>query len=205
MNHLYVEVPAATLLFLVIDLYPVIKSLSALFSTLSFWILVAIFTVLNALSFVILTAATPSAVTSLHLSASAAEGILLFLSTIGSISIIQSFSLKIANFKPIDLDQFFQKTRAGVLTDAASGKAKQERKSSIRLASKLKGYYTANPTLIDADYTTLMAFGGRNPATIAAEIAAASGDPLGKIHPLVTKMVLTDVDSARGFLFLHRN
>lgn len=177
--------------------------LAALISTFDFWLLWFIFSVLNGVSFVLLSGTPPTLLVN-HQSAERSSWLILFFSTIESISVVQSFSLKIADYKPIDLDTTFQEFRASVLTDAASKRGFEERKSAIGLATNLETYYTANPGIINGDYATLITFGGRAPATITAGIASAATDPLGPIQTFVNKMVLTDVESARGFLFLPR-
>lgn len=198
MSIMYVCVPIATFLYIVVDVYSVVASLQALVRSVSFWLLWTLFTVLNGISFVLLKAALHSGGAGPAV-VSSSDLLILFFSTIGTFSIIQSFSLKFANYKAIDLEQLFDRLRSAVLSEAAVERAGLDRNRKLRLAKRLTTHYNLQPASIDSDYA-LAAYTKRTPAQIAADIAQAEANPGGKIPTLVNRMVFTDERGARQFL-----
>ena len=198
-GHLFWVLPA-TFFYLIFDLYAVITSLTALVRSVSFWLLWLLFSILNGVAFLLFQAAAVKTLEDKSIDPVVAPLLILFFSTIGTFSIVQSFSLKFADYKAVDLEKMFEKLRASVLSEAASEKAEINKNRKLALARKLATFYAGNPTAIDQDYEALMAFGGRSAAQITAEIATAALSPRGKISTLANTMVFADERGARQFL-----
>jgi len=195
---MYVGVPLATLLYVVLDVYGVIGSFAALLRSVSFWLLWLLFTILNSVSFVILRHASGK-FGGQTLSEPSSSLLLLFFSTVGTFSVIQSYSLRFGDYKAIDLEQFFANLRAGLLSEAASKKADLARARKVKLGGMLASFYERHPSLIDNDYDRLMMSISRTQAQITDEINAANLNPRGKISALVNTMVSADESTARTF------
>jgi hypothetical protein len=202
-SHIYLVliVPVATFLYVVLDIYPVIKSFQALIRTFSFWLLWLLFSILNAVSFALFQAGSLKVLGAAGVNATVVPLLTVFFSTVGVFSIVQSFSLKFAGYKAVDLEQMFEKLRATVLTEAAGEKAELTKDRQLDLARRLTAFYNANPELIDRDYERLMSFGGRSPEKIIAEIDSAGANPRGKIVTLANRMALADERGAEQIYF----
>jgi hypothetical protein len=193
-------VPFATLFYLLLDIYTVINSIAALVRSVSFWLLWLVFTILNSVALLVFQNTATKVLTPIGLSAVPTALLIVFFSTIGTFSILQSFTLRFGDYKPVDLQKMFENLRTSVLTEAAQKKLEVAKSRKLRLARQLTAFYELNPQAIDADSERLMNFGSRPPTKISAEIAAAAANPRGKIPTLVNTMVLADEAGARNAL-----
>jgi hypothetical protein len=192
-------VPFATLLYLLLDLYTVINSVAALLRSLSFWLLWIVFTLLNCVALLLFQSTAATALRAIG-SPLATGFLTVFFTTLGTFSILQSFTLRFGDYKPVDFQKIFENLRTSVLTEAAQQKLELAKARKLKLARRLTAFYQGQPHAIDADYERLMKFGTRSQAQVSAEIAAAEANPRGKIPTLVNTMVLTDEPGSRDAL-----
>jgi hypothetical protein len=193
-------VPFATAFYLLLDLYTVINSLAALVRSFSFWLLWLVFTILNSVALIVFESSAIKVLGPVGAGPVASAFLIVFFSTIGTFSILQSFTLRFGDYRPVDLQKMFENLRTSVLTEAAQKKLEAAKSRKLRLARQLTAFYEQNPQAIDADYERLMNFGSRPAAKISAEITAAAANPRGKIPTLVNTMVLADEAGARNAL-----
>jgi hypothetical protein len=193
-------VPVATAFYLLLDLYTVINSLAALLRSFSFWLLWLVFTILNLVALLVFQKTALKVLEPVGAGPIPTDLLIVFFTTIGTFSILQSFTLRFGDYRPVDLQKMFENLRTSVLTEAAQKKLEAAKSRKLRLARQLTAFYEQNPQAIDADYERLMNFGSRPPTRITSEIAAAAANPRGKIPTLVNTMVLADEAGARNAL-----
>src|SRR5258707_8305661 len=101
MYWVYGGVGLATLVYLIVDIYPSIKSLEAIITTKTFWILWLIFTIINEIAWGILQVSAAEKIKAMvpqdH--PELVGLIIIILSTLCTLTILQSLTIKIADQK----------------------------------------------------------------------------------------------------------
>lgn len=160
---------SATLVYLLIDTYPIVKTFRDTLSTGSFWLLVVLFTVLNMVAFGALKITSASQILA-WVGPEASTMALVLLSTLGTIGILQSLTLKIADYKFIDLGALVDGLRGRVLEDIARHSADRQRMRAMKVADRLHSTFGTNISILRDECASAMAFGGQSSAQITDEL-----------------------------------
>jgi hypothetical protein len=204
MTPIYAFVPLATVVYLLVDLYPAVKSFSAIVRTPSFILLWVVYSILNTIAFAALKLAAGPKILALLGDQTLATLTVIILSTLSTLTILQSFTLKIADYKFIDIGLLMEAYRKRVLEDIAGTVIKGVRLEEQKLSDRLFAKYQANAQKLRAEYVLVMTFGGGSPAQIGAELTQLQQDAQTNqitFEQLVAlRIVKTDPDRARELL-----
>lgn len=170
MSLVYAFVPIATLIYLLVDLYPSVKSFSAIVWTPSFLLLFALYTILNLIAFAALNFTAGPKINEMLHNQPVTTLTVVILSTLSTLTILQSLSLKIADYKFIDVGQLVENYRKRVLEDIASYVTTRTRSKQRELMDKLFYKFKSDITTLRNEYVDVMDFGGRSTAEIGQEL-----------------------------------
>jgi len=193
----------AAFIYLVLDSYPLVKSLSALLRTGSFWMLCFVYSVFNALAYGALGAASGERIGNL-VGSQLKELALIVLATLGTITILQSLALKVADLKIVDLGSFVDKFKGQVLEDIRKNVAKAQLARAYRVVQGLERRYEGKVDELRNEYASVMAFGGRTSEQIHRELESllqerkAAG--LSLKRALAERIVQVDLEQAERLL-----
>ena len=162
-------VAIGTLLYLWVDLYPLTKSFRAFGREPSSWLLWLILTILNFVSYFIVESAFGGKFRE-KLGSPAGDMLVLIICTSGTVSILQSFTLKAADIKVVDIGPIVEKFRAAVLADITQRIADQKRRDDLQVAGRLAASYRLRIPQLRAKYLHVFTFGGRTPEQIEADL-----------------------------------
>jgi hypothetical protein len=140
----YFAVAGATLVYLVIDIYPSVKSFGAIVRTFSFWLLWIIFSLLNVIAWSALQLAAKDRIYGVLHDQAITSVVIVILSTLCTLTILQSLSIKIADYKFIDVSLLLESFRRTVLSDIGDRLAQNTRRSQQRYADRLLRKYQNN-------------------------------------------------------------
>jgi hypothetical protein len=192
----YLTVPAATLVYLLVDIYPSVKSFIAILRTLSFWLLWLILSVLNIIALAAISVtAKPKLLSVLHDDSALTTVTLIILSTLGTLSVLQSFTIKISDYKFIDVGMLLEAYRKSVLSDIGDTVTGVNRRYQQRLADKLFTQYGNDRQRLRDEYATVMSFGGRTVADIGQELDQLE-QQAGAAHLSVERMLTLRIAKA---------
>jgi hypothetical protein len=166
-------VACATLLYLVFDTYPIVKSFMATFRSGSFYLFWVILSILNLIAFGILRISAADKITK-AVGESLAPMTLVLLATIGTIGILQSLTLKVADYKFVDLGRMIEGYRSAVLADINRREADRTRLQSLNVARKLSTKYPL--ARLRSEYAAVMTYQGRNAAQVGQELTQLQAD-----------------------------
>jgi hypothetical protein len=204
----YGAIPAAALLFLLVDIYPVVRSFSATFRTASFWILFVIFCVFNSIAYGAIRIADGQVAQKVGQGLGAALA-LVALATLGTIGVMQSLTLKISGYTFVDVGKWMDAFRGRVLEDISRRFADDQRLSTISLANKLSVEFAEYPAALRGIYVRLMMFGGRTPDDISKELDSlekqTENSHLSFVEVLSTRIAQVDSAAARRLLAARRH
>jgi hypothetical protein len=159
----------ATLVYLVIDTYPIVKSFRYTLTTGSFWLLAVLFTVLNTVAFGALNITVGGKMQE-WVGPQTSSLAMILLSTLGTIGILQSLTLKIADLKFIDLGKLVDGLKGRVLEDIAKNSADQQRMVAMKAADQLFQRYGTNQSVLRNEFASIMAFAGQTTIEVKTEL-----------------------------------
>src|SRR5438046_2983823 len=116
---LVVVLAIATLIYLLVDIYRAVRSFQGILRCQQFWLLWHVFLLLNLIAWGALQVALNSKAKELVGREDLAALLIVVLSTLGTVTVIQSFTLKAADLKLVDIGPIIEKYRNSVLTDIA--------------------------------------------------------------------------------------
>jgi len=160
-------VAGATLLYLVFDTYPIVKSFVATFRSGSFYLFWVILSILNLISFGILSIGLADKLAG-TVGKSLAPMTLVLLATVGTVGILQSLALKLADYKFVDIGKMIDGYRTAVLADITRKEADRARLHSLDVAQKLSAKYTL--PILRSEYAAVMTYQGRTAAQVGQEL-----------------------------------
>jgi hypothetical protein len=190
----------ATLVYLLVDIYPSVRSFLGIFLTPSFWLLWAVFVVLNLIAWAILGVAVGAKVKALVGSnPEAASLLLIIMATLGTITLLQSFTLKLSDVKLVDIGPLVDNFRRAVLAQIAERvkilRRRKEQKTAVKLANRFKG----NVPNLRTHYLTVFAFGGVTAAQIATDLTRLENDAKACGAALEQLLAINIVQADIGF------
>jgi len=166
-------VVGATLIYLVTDTFPAVKSFSAPFRSGSFYLLWLILSVLNLISYGVLNLSFGQRISG-TVGPSLAPLTMVLLATIGTIGILQSLTLKLADYKFVDVGKMLDGFKAAVVADIMRNDADRERLRTISVAHRLSQHYTLDR--LRTEYTSVMTYQGSNVSQVGEELAQLQKD-----------------------------
>jgi hypothetical protein len=166
-------IAAAAFLYLILDTYPVVKCFIATLKTGSFYLFWFVITILNLIAYGVLKISAADKIEKL-VGADMAPLAVVILATIGTIGVIQSLTIKLADFKFVDIGKVIEGFRVIVLADISKTSADEERLYAMSVATKLcKKYSVAS---LRTEYAAVMRFAGRTDQLITAELNKLEAD-----------------------------
>jgi predicted PurR-regulated permease PerM len=200
----YFAVAGATLVYLVIDIYPSVKSFTAIVQTFSFWLLWIIFSLLNVIAWAALWLAAEGRVYSMLNDHPLTSLVIVILSTLCTLTILQSLSVKIADYKFIDVGLLIESFRKTVLSDIGDRLVQSTRRTQQRCADRLFIKYQNNLQGLRDAYANTMSFGGRTLPEIGQELAnleqQAAANNLSVEPELALRIAKADIQRAKELL-----
>ena len=163
-----VGIATATLLYLLVDLFIVVKNFASIIKAPSFWFLWLLISILNLLAFEALHAQSSSPGKQFG---KAQDLALIVFSTLGTVAVLQSFALKIGDRKIVDVSTIIENFRATVLEDISRRVASSQRKFTSRTANNLVVAFKYRPELLRNEFVRVMTFGNRNADQVKQELA----------------------------------
>ena len=204
MWSVYAYVPLATLIYLLVDMYPSVKSFGAILRTPSFLLLWIVFSILNVLACAALKLAAGAKILAFLGDPALANLMVVILSTLSTLTILQRFTLKIADYKFIDVGQLMESYRKRVLEDIANTVSTNARRTEQRLTDKLLAKFRNDVPTLRNEYASVMSFGGRTVTQIGQELTQleqeAQAANLSFERLLASRIVKTDSERAKQLL-----
>ena len=198
-----------SLAYLLLDFFPQVESVEAIFTTSSFWLLWLVFGFLNSIAFGILSSSSSGHVQSLIREPILATAAVELLSTIGVYSLLQSFNIQLGGQKVVDLERLISGFRAGALRACVARKTTLERESLGLVAEKLREIYKKDLKGLREDYAQIMSLARLKTDRIRIDLNTLdSSDGLERetvLTGLIMRMVLTDAKGARRLLIKRRD
>ena len=96
---------------------------------------------------------------------------MVLLSTLGTIGILQSLTLKIADYKFIDIGKLVDGLKGRVLEDISKNSADRQRMLAMKVADEVFERYGANPSVLRNEFASIMAFTGQSTVQVTTELA----------------------------------
>ena len=160
---LYAGVASLTFLLSLYEFYPKVRSLRAIFATFSYWLLLSAKVLVNAgAAYLIKFVLFPQL--------GVVETILVTL--LASVSVIENFTVKIADLKPVDVAAWVEALRAAVLEDISTQKAllrqREVERLSLRLADRYRG--REGEDRLRREYRWMLLSSGVGPEDLEAEV-----------------------------------
>jgi hypothetical protein len=167
----YWGIPIATLLYLILDIYPQVKSFRGIFQTVSFWLYWLLFSIFAAIGLAILkTSIGDQLGTAVGNNEFMKDLVLSALSTAGALTILQSFTLKLAEYKFVDLGAYVENFRKQVLADISATVVSLASSKQRRMGNRLATKYAGRSQELKNAYAMILSFGGRDLAQIGTEL-----------------------------------
>jgi hypothetical protein len=143
MHPIWGWVAIASFVYQVVDLYPATKSAQAMVRTFSFWLLWVVFSVINIIALAVIQVAAGKNIEQMvGGDPLTSQVVVVVLSVLATYTIIQSFTLKIADIKFVDvnavLDGLKQTVVAQILDQVIALNTAEQQKLSTRIQSKFK-------------------------------------------------------------------
>lgn len=202
----YEYLPLLVLLFLILDLFVDIKSLSAILGNLFFWLYCLIYSAAAETALYFLNqASSPNGV---H--AGIPKLLLAFIAIVSTTTVLQSLTLKFGGKPVLDLSRYLDDYRRAVLASSGESKARLEKRRILKqrkLILRKVNYEEGSPeseSSMKAIYADAMLFGARDPATVEQEImeirqsCAKSGGSFGAL--IASRVAQTDPEWVKNYL-----
>ena len=200
----YLALAAATLVYLLLDIYPSIKSFKAIWKTGSFWLLWMVFVVLNLIAWGALEVAVGAKAKDWVGRSELASLLLVVLATLGTVTMLQSFTLKAADVKVVDIGSLVENFRQAVLAAVAQTIAILRKREEQRLAGRLAREFEGNVAQLRVHYHTAFSFGGTTTVQIGDQLtqleldAKKVGLPFEQL--LAVDIVKADIELAKSLV-----
>lgn len=166
---------AGTFVYLLFDIYPLVKSFRATLSTWSFWLFWLVFCTLSTVAYGIVKQSVGARVNQ-SVPYGFEELTLVLVVIVGTIGIVQSFSIKLGDYKPVDVGRLMDGFRRQVLTDISRVYADQRNHRAAAMADKLYRRFEKDIAGLREECAGVMSFGGRTIEQIAQELEQLEKD-----------------------------
>ncbi len=189
--------------FLVVDTYPSVKAFGAFVRTPSFWLLTIVFWVLTILAYGALTLSAGEQVKK-WVGPDYAPLALVLAAAFGTVSVVQSFTLKVADMKFVDVGSWIEGFKASVLEDMAKQAAGMQSSKAMATATKLGKKFEKDLQPLRDAYALVMQFGGRSLADVKTELEQIETDAAAAMvsphNALAARIAMADLQYAKDLL-----
>jgi hypothetical protein len=165
------EILLISLLYLLLDLYPQVKSFRATLSTTSFLLLWGMFSILTGIAYFFLMTTSSTSIQSMVGPVGTKLTVIILASLMG-VTVLQSLSLKVSEVKILNLEALLNSYRGQVLADITKRNARNERLRAMRLEDRLAEKFRNRGEELLGRYAALLLYKGQN-AVDAAKVLAA--------------------------------
>jgi len=190
------------LVYLLVDVYPTVKSFRATLSTLPFWLFWIVFSVLSTVAFAVLRLTAGEKIN--VLGPGFANLAVILLTVLGTVGILQSFTIKFADYRFIDLGALVEGFRRQVLADISAVSATQKQHRALAVADQVFQRYKSRPNALRDEYAGVMSFANRSLAEIGHELdqlmAEANAANLSFELTLARRIAQADIKRAEQLL-----
>lgn len=187
LGWLSVWIAVATLLYLLIDTYLSTRTFRGVFSTFAFYLLWAVFVVFGLLAYGALQVSAADKIAAAVGHLQLAQILQILLAVGGALTFLQSFTLKISDFKPVDLGKFVDTYRVRVFEAIGDQVVKLNRRRDLGLVAKLSARYATTEQTLRDELSTVLSLAGRDAAAITREL-----------QEIETRCRASSTDVARG-------
>jgi len=199
----------AVLVYLIIDLSPLVPgSVLSIFRSLGFWILYFILCVLTFLAYGVLKTTAGTKISSAF-GPEFATLATIVLAVLSSLTVVQSFSLKIADAKILDVQDILQKFRVRVLATISQDNARKEARKRMRLADRLYARFRDDVKSLRQEYATVLEQSGIEASAIAKLLVdcehESAGADLSFGRQLAQKITNVNPDRSQDLIGPSRN
>jgi len=146
-----------------------------MFRNLGFWILWLILCVLTLLSYGALKTTAGTKISNAF-GPDLATLATIVLAVLSSLTVLQSFSLKIADAKILDVQKILEKFRVGVLANISKTNAKAESLKRMRIADELYALLKQDVQGLREEYAHVLEQAGLGASKIASSLAECEGE-----------------------------
>jgi len=192
-----------SLLYLVYDLYPSVKSFRAMLNTVSFLLLWLYFAIVTGIAYGFLMTSALSKVESL-VGVVFTKLTIFVIAALMAATVLQSLSLKIADVKIVNVQTLIENYRTQVLADILKKSAQREKLKAFHLGDRLSTKFRNKDRMLQEAYADLLTFSGRSVASIGQEIAHIQADAttlnISPVRLIAGRIVRLDSARARQLL-----
>ncbi len=199
-----VVIAASTLLYLLLDMYLLSKRFREIFLTAAFYLLWLVYTILAVIAYGAIRVSSMTKIQSYVEHPQLAQALLVILAVFTALTVVPSFSLKLSDFKVIDVGQLVDRFRAAVYGEITDRVLATRRSDGQLVASKLAQKFSGNAQQLRDELGTLYQLSGVAVADIKGRLDAAStlakSTGLSEVRVLANSIVLQDSTRARALL-----
>ena len=165
-------------MYLILDLYPLVpQSASVMVTSGVFWLFWIVQCVLSLLAYAALKV-TAGAKIDAAFGAGFSPFAMVFFAVVGNLIFVQSFSLKIAAYKPLDLQKPLESFRTTVLEDISKKVADRTTLQRMRVADRLHAKYSMNTQGLREEYAHVMSQMGLDTGKIGKSLTQLEHEAL---------------------------
>ena len=190
-------------LYLVYDIYPRVKSLSAMLNTASFLLLWVYFAIMTGIAYGFLSTSALSKVESV-VGLAFTKLTIFVLAALMATTILQSLSLKISDVQIVNVQTLIENYRTQVVADILEKSAQMEKLRAFRLGDRLSKQFKNNGGMLQEAYADLLTFSGRPITSIGQEIADIQQDAtilnISAVRLIAARIVRLDTGRAKQLL-----
>jgi len=203
-----IELPSIaviSLVYLLFDIYPSVKSFSAMLKTPSFCLLWVYFAVSTTVAYGFLSINAFAKVQNL-VGTELTKLTMIILAALMAATIFQSLSLKISDVKIVNLQSLIDNYRAQVLADILKKSAEYESKKVMNLGDQLAKRFGGDLDTLRTEYTQLLVYGGQTLKLAGEELTKLEAEANGlKLSvPTLLAARIARIDRARAETLLNR-
>lgn len=199
-----VFVTGATLIYLLVDVYLTTKTFTAIFKTAAFFLLWLVYAILALLAYGAIQVAAGDKLLAFVGHPQLARLFQVLLAVGGALTIFQSFTVKIADFKVLDLGQVVDRFRASVYSAIGEQVVNERKRRDRSLAEKLAVRFETTPDRLRDELNSLLQFAGIDGPEIITRLdgirAHAAATSTSEIRGFATAIVLLDSQRAEDLL-----
>jgi len=197
-------VAMATLIYLLIDVYLTTKTYKAIFATGAFYLLWLVYAVLALLAYGMVQVAAGDRLLAFVGHPQLAHLFQVLLAVGGALTVFQSFTVKISNFKVVDLGQFVDQYRASVYSAITEEVVRQRKRRDQALAERLATKYGDMGDRLRDELNSLLQLAGVDGPDIVTKLqgiqAHANATGTSVVRGYATAVVLIDPQRAADLL-----
>ena len=198
------SVALGTFLYLIVDVYLSTRTFQGIFGCLAFWLLYALFCVFGMISFGALQVAAGTKMVAFVGHEQLAGLLHAVLAVGGALTVFQSFTLKLSDFKVMDLGQFVDQFRNQVKSAITQRAAKIESAKNLHVIEQLVQQYSTRANELLGPLSTALTNAGADAATVATETSEirryCERTSVDLSRGYAQKLVVVDVDYAKTFI-----